>query len=117
MTELAAAGGIAQETRVLVVLDDELLAEVVRLTLNHGVYVTRTVKNAVDATAAVAEWRPKLAISAYHRPSDLWRVAETVRALCPDYDLFLRQHDGGVIETVLYALPSRGAGQGQRNRA
>ena len=48
---------------------------------------------------------PKLAISAYHRPSDLWEVAEVIAAIRPDYRLYLRQHDGGVIETVLYALP------------
>ena len=69
------------------------------------------------AAGAIRRWRPKLAISAYHRPSDLWRVAETVQALCPDYDLFLRQHDGGVIETVLYALPPSDTGRGERNRA
>jgi FkbM family methyltransferase len=48
---------------------------------------------------------PKLAISAYHRPSDLWRIAEIIRDISDRYGLFLRQHDGGVIETVLYALP------------
>ncbi|CAK0751922.1 FkbM family methyltransferase [uncultured Gammaproteobacteria bacterium] len=48
---------------------------------------------------------PKLAISAYHRPADLWEVAATLDGIRNDYNLFLRQHDGGVIETVLYALP------------
>jgi len=49
--------------------------------------------------------RPKLALSVYHRPSDLWRIPEIVRELDPGYRLYLRQHDGGIIETVLYALP------------
>jgi FkbM family methyltransferase len=53
---------------------------------------------------AIKRWAPKLAISAYHRPSDLWQVPDMVRSLRPDYKLYLRQHDGGVIETVLYAL-------------
>lgn len=53
---------------------------------------------------AIKRWAPKLAISAYHRPSDLWQVPDVVRSLRPDYKLCLRQHDGGVIETVLYAL-------------
>jgi len=57
------------------------------------------------AEQAIRRWAPKLAISAYHRPSDLWQIADVVRDLRPDYDLYLRQHDGGVIETVLYALP------------
>lgn len=52
----------------------------------------------------IKNWAPKLAISAYHRPSHLWQVPELVHSLRPDYRLYLRQHDGGVIETVLYAL-------------
>lgn len=55
--------------------------------------------------AAIAKWSPKLAIAVYHRASDLWQVPALVRELNPGYRLFLRQHDGGVIETVLYALP------------
>lgn len=61
MSEVA-AGGLDQEIRVLVVLDDELLAEVVRLTLNHGVCATLTVKNAIEVADAVPQWRPKLAL-------------------------------------------------------
>ena len=56
------------------------------------------------AEQAITRCKPKLAISAYHRPSDLWQVPEFILSLCPDYRLYLRQHDGGVIETVLYAL-------------
>ncbi len=56
------------------------------------------------AKQAIIRCKPKLAISAYHRPSDLWQVPELIGSLCPDYRLYLRQHDGGVIETVLYAL-------------
>jgi FkbM family methyltransferase len=47
---------------------------------------------------------PKLALSVYHRPSDLWRIPEIVENFSSGYQLYLRQHDGGVIETVLYAL-------------
>lgn len=53
---------------------------------------------------AIKRWAPKLAISAYHRPSDLWQIPNLVRELRSDYKLYLRQHDGGVIETVLYAM-------------
>jgi FkbM family methyltransferase len=57
------------------------------------------------AQNSIRTWAPKLAISAYHRPSDLWEVADVITAIRPEYKLYLRQHDGGVIETVLYALP------------
>ena len=55
---------------------------------------------------SISTWRPRLAISLYHRASDLWRIPQRVLELNPDYRLYLRQHDGGIIETVLYALPS-----------
>jgi FkbM family methyltransferase len=54
---------------------------------------------------AIRKWLPKLAISVYHRASDLWRIPQLVLELSPDYELYLRQHDGGIIETVLYAMP------------
>ena len=55
----------------------------------------------------IRRWRPRLAISAYHRPSDLWQVPFTFREIHPDYQLYLRQHDGGVIETVAYGVPKQ----------
>jgi FkbM family methyltransferase len=55
------------------------------------------------AQDTIRRWLPKLAISVYHRPTDLWRIPQLVREFSDKYDLFLRQHDGGVIETVLYA--------------
>jgi FkbM family methyltransferase len=59
----------------------------------------------MGAGETIARWLPKLAISVYHRPSDLWQIARDIREIDPHYSLFLRQHDGGIIETVLYALP------------
>lgn len=56
------------------------------------------------AQRTIRSHAPKLAISAYHRPSHLWEVPASVMAMRPDYRLFLRQHDGGIIETVLYAV-------------
>lgn len=77
-------------------------------------YIKMNIEGAeIDALAgaekAIRRWAPKLAISVYHRPSDLWHIAEIVRWLRPDYRLYLRQHDGGLIETVLYALPAASA--------
>jgi FkbM family methyltransferase len=61
------------------------------------------------ARKTIARWTPKLAVSVYHRASDIWRIPQIVRELSPCYDLHLRQHDGGVIETVLYAIPRAAA--------
>lgn len=56
------------------------------------------------AQRSIAKWAPKLAISAYHRPSDLWQIPFHMRALNPAYRLYLRQQDAGIIETVAYAI-------------
>jgi len=74
-------------------------------------YVKMNIEGAeIDALqggrTAIQKWRPRLALSIYHRASDLWRIPQLVLELDPDYRLYLRQHDGGIIETVLYALPS-----------
>jgi len=48
--------------RVLVLTEQRLIAEMVKLTLNHGVYLTRYAKDLDDAWALLAAWRPQLAI-------------------------------------------------------
>jgi DNA-binding response OmpR family regulator len=48
--------------RVLVMVDQPLIAEVIKLTLNHGIYVTREARDAPEATAALGEWQPQLVV-------------------------------------------------------
>lgn len=57
------------------------------------------------AVKSIRRHRPKLAISVYHRPCHLWRIPRLISEICSGYKYLLRQHDGGIIETVLYALP------------
>jgi two-component system, OmpR family, response regulator len=44
------------------VLDRPVLIELIRLTLNHGVYTTRAVTTATDAANVLSEWQPHLAM-------------------------------------------------------
>lgn len=46
---------------------------------------------------------PKMVISAYHRPTDLWQLPILIKELNSSYKLYLRQQDGGIIESVIYA--------------
>jgi DNA-binding response OmpR family regulator len=48
--------------RVLVVLDRQGLVELVKMTLNHGVYNTRSATTANEVATSLAEWQPHLAI-------------------------------------------------------
>jgi len=58
------------------------------------------------AATSIRRWAPKLAVAAYHMPDHLWRVPAAIRNLRADYQIYFRQHDGGIIETVAYALSS-----------
>jgi DNA-binding response OmpR family regulator len=48
--------------RVLVLEDQPLVAELVRLTLNHGTYMTRVTPKPGEARTLLAAWRPHLAV-------------------------------------------------------
>ncbi|QPB82644.1 FkbM family methyltransferase [Pseudoalteromonas rubra] len=58
------------------------------------------------AETLIAKETPALAISAYHQPEHIFSLQQQVEAIAPGvYQFYLRQHDGGLVETVLYALP------------
>jgi FkbM family methyltransferase len=58
------------------------------------------------AANTLRKYRPTLMLSVYHRPADLWRIPEVVDEIAPGYRFYFRQHDGGTIESVLYAVPA-----------
>jgi len=47
---------------VFVYTSQRFLAEMIRLTLDHGVFVTRTGHRAIDAATIVRDWRPQLIV-------------------------------------------------------
>jgi DNA-binding response OmpR family regulator len=47
---------------VLLLLDRPVLVQLVKLTLNHGVYATRAVDNSADIEPSIAEWHPHVMI-------------------------------------------------------
>jgi DNA-binding response OmpR family regulator len=49
-------------TRVLLVLDQPLVAELVKLTLNHGVYEVQHAVSAAEALVILSYWRPHLVL-------------------------------------------------------
>jgi FkbM family methyltransferase len=58
--------------------------------------------------ATITRYRPRLAISVYHRADDLWRIPEAVDAAGVDYELRLRHYTEGIDETVMFFLPVAG---------
>jgi DNA-binding response OmpR family regulator len=48
--------------RVLVMVDQPLIVDVIKLTLNHGIYVTREAQDVDEAAAVIGEWHPHVAV-------------------------------------------------------
>jgi len=57
------------------------------------------------ARAIITEQKPKLAISVYHKPDDVWQIPLLVNDYNPTYRFYLRHyHLLDMLETVMYAL-------------
>lgn len=48
--------------------------------------------------------QPKLAISSYHKPEDLWELPLLIKALEPSYRLYMRHYTHDLHETVCYGV-------------
>jgi FkbM family methyltransferase len=49
--------------------------------------------------------RPVLAVCVYHNQHDLWQLPLFIKAMVPDYRMYLRCHEGDGWQTVAYAVP------------
>jgi len=82
--------------RVLVMMDQRVIAEVINLTLNHGLYVTQAAKSLSQALALLDDWHPHLAVIDMDLAGDQ----------------FMKRASGGVSETSerlpVLALTRRG---------
>ncbi len=55
------------------------------------------------AEATIRKFKPKLAISTYHRPDDFWVIPLQIRDLRPDYKFAFGHHSPKNWESVIYA--------------
>ena len=56
------------------------------------------------AEKIIKEHKPKLAISIYHKPEDIWEIPDLLLNFVPDYKFYIRHYSIAWIETVLYAI-------------
>jgi len=57
------------------------------------------------ALKTISRFKPKLAISIYHEPQDLYYLPRLIHEIDAQYDFFLGQHHPTLHETILYAKP------------
>jgi FkbM family methyltransferase len=55
------------------------------------------------AKSILAQRKPKLAISAYHKDDDLWKIPSLIKELNPNYKLYFGHHSPVLAESVIYA--------------
>ena len=56
------------------------------------------------AQKLIKEKKPKLAISIYHKDSDMIEIAQFIHNLVPEYKMYVRQHSHSFYDTILYCF-------------
>lgn len=56
------------------------------------------------AADLIRQYKPKLAVSVYHKAEDIWELPKLLLSLCSEYTFYLRHYSLSSEETVLYAL-------------
>jgi FkbM family methyltransferase len=63
-------------------------------------------KALIGAKNIIKEHTPLICLSAYHRPEDIWELANVINSISEKYSFYLRQHYFNSFDVVLYAIPS-----------
>ena len=61
-------------------------------------------KTLQGAISTINRWRPKLAISIYHKPEDIIEIPRFLETLELGYKYYIRQYQSRIFETTLYAI-------------
>ena len=59
----------------------------------------------LGAQSIIKKWRPVMALSAYHKPQDLWELPNLISSISKEYAFYFRQHYFNSFDIVLYAIP------------
>ena len=59
----------------------------------------------LGAMESIIKYKPKLAISIYHKFDDLWNIPLLLKQWVSEYDLYIRHYECYQAETVVYAVP------------
>lgn len=60
------------------------------------------IETILGAKNHIKRYQPTMAISAYHHPADLWKIAETIHHIDSEYKMYLRHYSMSYFETDLY---------------
>lgn len=58
------------------------------------------------AIKTISNFKPILALSCYHHPTDLWILPRLIDKICKAYNFYFLQHCNNSFDLVLYGIPS-----------
>lgn len=61
----------------------------------------------IGAKDTIQKYKPKLAISLYHKYKDLWELPYLINEIYGEYKFYLGHHRNNWFETILYAYPTK----------
>jgi FkbM family methyltransferase len=103
-SEKIVPGGLAINSYASTSLDDYVSSKLSRVD-----FIKMDIEGAeMDAIAGAAKiirkFKPRLAISAYHRPNDLWEIPMRLKSLNQSYEIYFEHHCPVWWESVFYAV-------------
>ncbi len=57
------------------------------------------------AREIISRCKPKLAISVYHKPEDIWELPDLILSISEEYQFYFRHYSISESETIIYAIP------------
>ncbi len=91
-------------------IDENILVDTIDNCVNTPVtYIKMDIEGAElralhGGKQTIQSCKPKLAICVYHNQEDLLDIVDYLKKLVPEYKFYLRHHNWGATETVLYAI-------------
>lgn len=98
-SNISECGNVQIETEKL----DNVLHEYVSY-IKMDIEGTET-KALYGARNTITKWKPRLAVSVYHKGDDMWRIPQQILSYYNNYNIYLRHYTEGVDETVMFFVP------------
>ena len=58
----------------------------------------------LGAEQTIKKWKPKMAVSVYHKREDMFDILLLLKSFVPDYKFYLRHYTNNQTDTILYAI-------------
>jgi FkbM family methyltransferase len=80
------------------------------MAIGHPTFIKMDIEGAEKqalegGTETIRTHHPRIAVAAYHRPGDFWRIPSQVLSIREDYKIYMRHYAESLYETVMFFVP------------